>query len=91
MKAMHPDCGGKGCDKCNQTGFWEIHFASGALYTNHCNACGEDNGGSIATKERPITARGKPELCVWCGSEDTEWVLVGSIDAQGHVEESDHA
>ncbi len=94
VKAKCPYCASAekpGCEKC-QDGFIEVGFASGDLYTRHCNACGEDNGGRIVGEEPAMpleSIQEKPEPCVWCGSEDMVWQMVAKIvpkpkDTNGH-------
>lgn len=77
MKAKCPHCQ-DGCDRCEE-GFMEVGFASGALYTSHCNACGEDNGGRIANSRFPREKWQPPGDCVWCKSLDVIWLEIGEI------------
>lgn len=63
----------------------DIQLAQGRMYTRHCNACGDDNGGWIDTGESGMPpmllhdTREKPGPCVWCRSDDTCWQFVGEI------------
>jgi hypothetical protein len=76
MKALCPYCVGKSCDKCHQ-GYLEVQIAEGAIYTRHCNSCGQDNGGRIVGPEFPLDVSESPGICVFCRSSDTKWELVG--------------
>ncbi len=71
MTAKCPHCE-SGCPKCNK-GFFDVGFAKGTIFTRHCNACGEDNGGRICDEE----PEGRPEDCVFCDSSDIIWLAVG--------------
>jgi len=75
MPAKCPECGGEGCEKCDD-GKIEVRFASGGLYTRTClnKECGRQNGGRIS-KTLPPESSGP---CVMCGGE-TEWELVGEM------------
>ncbi len=79
MKAKCPFCE-SGCEKCTD-GYTEASFASGTIWTRHCNACEEDNGGSIREGEEP--PKHKPGNCVWCESTDVVWLKIGDTDLTG--------
>lgn len=78
MKAKCPYCQ-TGCDKCKD-GYTTVSMATGALYTRHCNACDEDNGGRIAAATgTPPEQWRPPGPCVWCHSPDVIWLLIGEV------------
>jgi len=70
MKAKCPYCD-KGCDKCNE-GYIEVKFSTeGHYHYMICNACGENNGGHLHTKDRPLPEKpSKYSVCPHCGSHD---------------------
>jgi hypothetical protein len=74
MKALNPsDLSGPPID---------VRLADGPLYTEHCPACGLDNGIWVATPETPVPQEPCAETslrCVWCGHR-TEYVLVAGWD-----------
>lgn len=82
MQAKCPHCFGEraDCERCGGSGFIDVSLARGAMYTQHCNACGEDNGGRITGPDLPPIPEGRPQPCVWCKSPDTEWLLVGVLE-----------
>ena len=76
MKAKCPYCT-EGCDRC-QGGYVDVVLASGQVWTQHCDACGEDNGGRIACEEMlPPDQWKPPKPCVFCGSARTRWLDTG--------------
>lgn len=76
MKAKCPHCG-DGFSKCVD-GYTEAFFASGTVWTRHCNVCGEDNGGHIRDGNGPPVHG--PGRCVWCGSPEVVWMKIGHTD-----------
>lgn len=81
MKALHPDCSGRGCPKCRE-GFVEVTIPDGELYTLKCKDCGYENGGRIVNEDLPLKA---PEIgCVKCNAPKTrvEYVKVGEVDGK---------
>lgn len=68
MKALHIECGGKGCGICN-AGFKPVTIPEGDWYTLKCKLCGFENGGRIVNEELPLTA---PDIgCVMCRADKT--------------------
>ena len=68
MKAKCPYCK-EGCGRCKE-GFIEVSLAKGTVWTQHCNTCGFDNGGSIREGGPP---KYQPQPCVMCESPSVEW------------------
>ena len=75
MKTKCPHCcdGRENCEECGGTRFVEVRFAEGDVFTRNCLACGEHNGGRIHDGIPPEP----PGDCVWCGSDNVEWLLIG--------------
>ncbi len=71
LPALHPDCGGDGCDSCSG-GFIEVIVTDGPWYTRACESCGFRNGARLKDDRwEPETA--KPGPCVMCRSPRVRW------------------
>ena len=81
MKALHPECGGAGCHKCDG-GYVEATLAAGTLYTCRCvdKKCGFENGGRIVGPDLPPLPKESGD-CVLCGS-GTVFVKLCEIEEQ---------
>lgn len=75
MKAMCPDCAGKGCDKC-EDGYYKVGIADGDWYTMQCNDCEQTNGILIVPEGNKPHYR--PMKCIECRSENVCWQYVGT-------------
>lgn len=74
MEAMCPHCGRAGCEKCNGKGTLTVGFSkTGVYHHRHCKTCGMYNGARLSDPPKYVLPP-KPEPCVFCGSEDMEWV-----------------
>lgn len=82
LTAMHPACGGKGCEDCAGTGTVPVSIPEGDLYTLKCKKCGFENGGRIVNAELPLPANGPDIGCVECGApkEDCFYLKISGED-----------
>ena len=58
------------CGQCDGTGFIEVNFAMGTVYTDACTKCGFENGGFIVGPDSPyktLEKKGEPRPCIHCG------------------------
>lgn len=92
MKTLCPGCGGSGahplsdggdrCFECLGSGFIEVEFAEGELYTLKCKKCGFKNGGRIVTPERPLPKDGPDIGCPRCWADKTQVEYVKVTDPE---------
>ena len=73
MKAKCPYCT-DGCPSC-ESGWMEVRFASGDVFTRYCPDCGFENGGRVAAYGLP-----DPGPCVQCNGTNVEWALVFTLE-----------
>lgn len=84
MNAKCPHCFGErsDCGECGGAGTVPVRFATGTLWTLHCNACGEENGGYIQQEGKPAPKTSDSDCldyCVWCKSRDVQYVIIGDV------------
>lgn len=80
MKAKCVFClnGEKPCTHCKDTGYMDVGFAEGNLWTRACTdpTCGFENGGRIEKGDKEPSD--SPGECVIC-HKPAKWMLVGDM------------